>query len=118
MEKAEHNEQLGFPTPGFVLANVANMRRVMQPDPEYQALCCNYFRDTFWLVFLGGYRRKCLGQKIKKAKTDASGRNRPHVLLNLLVSVVPFAQFTLLPPNSSDGPKDGHRRCKMPCYAS
>ena len=59
MEKTEHNDQLEISTFGFDLANVANMRRFMQPGPEHQALYGHIFRDTFWLVLGRGYRRKC-----------------------------------------------------------
>ena len=55
MEKAEYKEQLGIPTLGLVSADVAQMRRVIQPESKHQALCDHFLCGNFGLV-IGGAR--------------------------------------------------------------
>lgn len=48
---AEYDDLL---TPAVVFVDVAQMKRFMQPKPKYRALYDYVFRDTFWLVLVGG----------------------------------------------------------------
>ena len=54
MKNVRHKaDQLGIPTLGVVFVHVAHMWRVMQLEIENQALCDDFFRGTFGLVFGG-----------------------------------------------------------------
>ena len=59
IENTEDNHKQGIPTLVVVFAYVAYMWLFMQPGTEDQAQYDDFFRDTFWLVFGGGYRIKC-----------------------------------------------------------
>lgn len=71
MQKAGHNEQLGIPTLGFVLANVAHTMLYMQPETKHP-LYDHFLSDTCVLVF-GGRERGVIAETV----TTVLVRNEP-----------------------------------------
>lgn len=55
MKEAEHNDQLGISTLGFVYAHIAHMRRFTRPENQTSGAVQPLFCSRFWAGFGGRY---------------------------------------------------------------
>lgn len=93
-QKPSKTEQLGTPTRGVVVANVARMRRCMQSEPSYQVLVPDiifvtvFFRGgalggggVSWHHFMGGFNTPGT-LKCTLKNSDMFGTRKLQVLLS------------------------------------
>lgn len=68
-KEAELNEQVGIPTLGFVLINVAQMRGFIQPGTRHHAPSDHFLGDRFGLVWAGATVERAVRNRDSCSKT-------------------------------------------------